>query len=296
MRPIDRVRTLHRIVGATRKTVVVDVGANPFNGKPVYALLRRAGIAKIIGFEPQPEALEALRLAAKPDEMYLPYAIGAGNEETLYVTKNSGLVSILEPDPWIANYLNPWWKRAIEVRQRIQLPTKRLDEVEEIERIDFLKIDIQGGELAVFQNARAKLASASLVQTEVPIVRYYKGQPTLGEVQAELEAQGFVAHKFVEMSAHHLDYPVALADGLPIKKSQATVGDIAFLKSPVSMVDMKDDTVQHMAILADAVLQSFDLVFRCLDELMRRNLASKEGVAEYVVHLRSTAFSDQEIS
>ena len=89
------------------------MGANPFNGKPVYALLRRAGIAKIIGFEPQPEALEALRLAAKPDEMYLPYAIGAGNEETLYVTKNSGLVSILEPDPWIANYLNPWWKRAI---------------------------------------------------------------------------------------------------------------------------------------------------------------------------------------
>lgn len=247
MRPIDRIRTLHRIVGATRKTVVVDVGANPFNGTPVYALLRRSGVAKIIGFEPQTEALEALNRAAKRDDIYLPYAIGAGRDETLHITKNSGLVSILEPDPWIADYLNPWWKRAIEVRERIQVSTRRLDEIEEIERIDFLKIDIQGGELSVFQNARVKLASAALVQTEVPIIRYYKGQPTLGEVQAELEAQGFIAHKLVEMSAHHLNYPVDLADGLPIKKSQATVADLAFIRSSVSLEDMKDDTLQHMA-------------------------------------------------
>ena len=84
MRPIDCVRALHRIVGATRKTVVVDVGANPFNGIPVYALLRRSGVARIVGFEPQTEATEALRTAAKPDETYLQYAIGEGREETLH--------------------------------------------------------------------------------------------------------------------------------------------------------------------------------------------------------------------
>jgi FkbM family methyltransferase len=291
MRPIDRIRALHRIVGATRKTVVVDVGANPFNGVPVYALLRRSGVARIIGFEPQPEALEALRSAARPDETYLPYAIGEGREETLHITKNSGLVSILEPDPWVADYLNPWWRRAIEVRERVPMMTRRLDDVEEIDQIDFLKIDIQGGELAVFQNARSKLASASLIQTEVPIIRYYRGQPTLGEVQAELEAQGFIAHKFVEMSAHHVDYPSAMAEGLPIKKSQATVADMAFLRSPAILPEMSVETLQHMTVLADSVLQSFDLVFRCLGELVRRNITKADEVKEYVALLKGTAFS-----
>lgn len=291
MRPIDRVRELHRIVRATRRTVVVDVGANPFNGKPVYALLRRSGVAKIVGFEPQPEALEALRKAAKPDETYLPYAIGAGREETLYITKNSGLVSVLEPDPWVTEYLNPWWRRAIEVRDRVPMLTRRLDDIEEIERVDFLKIDIQGGELAVFQNARSKLSSASLVQTEVPIIRYYRGQPTLGEVQAELEAQGFIAHKFVEMSAHYLDYPLSMAEGLPIKKSQATVADLAFLRNPAVLPDMSIETLQHMAVLADSVLQSFDLVFRCLGELVRRGITKSEEVQQYSALLKGTAFA-----
>jgi len=290
MRPIDRVRELHRLVRATRKTVVVDVGANPFNGTPVYSLLRRSRVAQIIGFEPQPKALEALRSAAGPDETFLPYAVGAGRDETLYVTKNSGLVSTLEPDPWIADYLNPWWRRAIEVRERLQLTTKRLDDLEEIDRIDFLKIDIQGGELAVFQNARTKLASASLIQTEVPIIRYYRDQPTLGQVQAELESQGFVAHKFVEMSAHHLDYPVALAGGLPIKKSQATVADLAFLRSPMLLDQIATETLQHMSILADSVLQSFDLVFRCLGELIRREIVQSDDTRDYVNLLRGTVF------
>jgi len=290
VRPIDRIRALHKLVQATRKTVVVDVGANPFNGTPVYAQLRKSGVAHIIGFEPQPEALEALVKAAGPNETYLPYAIGKGATETLHVTKNSGLVSILEPDPWIARYLNPWWRRAIEVHQRVPMETHRLDDLDEIEQVDFLKIDIQGGELAVFQNARSKLATAALVQTEIPIVRYYKDQPSFGAIQEELEAQGFLAHKIVETSAHHLGYPTDLAEKLPIKPSQATVSDIAFLRSPVSMESLSVDTLQHMAILADAVLHSYDLVFRCLGELVRRNVVQSGDTADYVALLRGTVF------
>lgn len=287
-RPIDRVRALHRIVKATRKTVVVDVGANPFNGTPVYAMLRRSGVARIIGFEPQPDALKALVEAAGPNEIYLPYAIGAGSQEILYVTKNSGLVSVLEPDPWIAEYLNPWWRRAIDVQRKVPMDTRRLDDLDEIDDIDFLKIDIQGGELAVFQNGRKKLSNAALIQTEVPILRYYKNQPSFGDIQNELESQGFLAHKFVEMSAHHLDYSTKLSQKLLLKKSQATVADVAFLRNPAVLADLTEETLQHMAILADSVLGSFDLVFRCLGELVSRETVRHEDVKEYVDLLRMT--------
>ncbi|OYW59464.1 MAG: hypothetical protein B7Z31_05850 [Rhodobacterales bacterium 12-65-15] len=290
MRPVDRVRTLHQLVKASRKTVVVDVGANPFNGSPVYGLLRRAGVARIIGFEPQAEALAALQQAAGPDEVYLPYAVGSGSTETLYLTKNSGLVSTLQPAPWIGRYLSPWWRKAIVVGEEASMPTVRLDDLSEIETVDFLKIDIQGGELKVFQNARRKLATTALVQTEVAILRYYQNQPTLGEVQAELEGQGFLAHKFVEISAHHVGYRGALAGKLPIRGSQATTADLAFVRDPTEMETLPLDTVQHLAILADAVLRSYDLVFRCLTELVRRGVVDAADIGAYVTLLEGTVY------
>jgi len=292
MRPVDRVRTLHNLVKASRKTVVVDVGANPFNGTPVYALLRRAGVAQIIGFEPQAEALQALLKTAGPDETFLPYAVGTGGEETLFITKNSGLVSTLEPDPWIGRYLSPWWQKAIAVKEQIAMPTVRLDDIAEIGPIDFLKIDIQGGEMKVFQHGHQKLAETALIQTEIAILRYYKGQPTLGNVQAELEGQGFLAHKFVEISAHHVGYRGRLTGKLPIRGSQATVADLAFVRDPTDMAAMPLETIQHMAVLADAVLRSYDLVFRCLTELVRRNVVDASEVADYVALLQGTVFKE----
>ncbi|PQP54937.1 FkbM family methyltransferase, partial [Mycolicibacterium austroafricanum] len=83
-----------------------------------------------------------------------------------------------------------------EVLERIPLSTHRLDDISEIEHLDFLKIDIQGGELAVFQNGRTKLADAVAIQTEVSFVTLYRDQPTMGDVDVEMRSQGFVPHCF----------------------------------------------------------------------------------------------------
>ncbi|MBN8630528.1 MAG: FkbM family methyltransferase [Rhodobacterales bacterium] len=291
MRHIDRIRYLHDLVRADRKTVVVDVGANPLGSPPIYSHLRKSGVARIIGFEPQPKALEALNAAAGPHETYLPYALGSGTEETLHLTKDSGLVSTLEPDPWIAAYLSSWWRKAIEVRETLPITTRRLDDITEIDRIDFLKIDIQGGELNVFRNAREKLGTASLIQTEIPLIRYYKDQPSFGDVQSELESQGFLAHQILQTRAHYVGYPLKLAEDFRPKASQTTVVDLAFLRNPTSMDALPLDTVQHMAILADAVLHSHDLVLRCLGELVRRQVVDAPGIGEYINLVRNTLYS-----
>lgn len=291
MRPVIRVRLLRDLLAANRPTTIVDIGANPFNGKPPYALMRRSGCCKIIGFEPQPEALAALNAVKTENETYLPYAVGTGATETLYLTRNSGLVSTLEPQPWVGEYLNPWWKRAAEVREQVRMSTRRLDDIVEITDIDFLKIDIQGGELNVFTNGRTKLASTALVQTEVAILPYYKGQPTFGDIQAEMTAQGFIAHKFAEVSAHHLGYPLRLGRGLALPPSQATVADVFYLRNPIDMAALESETIRHMALLADAVMRSFDLTLRCLGELHRRNAIGAEALETYVEALRGSGMA-----
>jgi FkbM family methyltransferase len=291
MRPVDRLRLLRDILAPSRLTTIVDVGANPLNGNPPYALMRRAGVVRIIGFEPQPDVLQILHDQAGPNETYLPYAVGSGSTETLYVTRNSGLVSTLEPEPWIGDYLNPWWRRATEIRDTVPMKTVRLDDLAEIDAVDFLKIDIQGGELAVFRGAREKLATTAVIQTEVAILSYYRNQPTFGDIQSELTGQGFLLHKFAEISGHRLGYPAKLAPGLDLTKSQVTTADVIYLRNPVDMAALDTEPLRHMALIADGVLRSYDLVLRCLGELARREVVAVSDIARYVTELEASGIA-----
>ena len=139
----------------SRLTHVVDVGANPCDGgKPPYLSMLNAGICRVTGFEPQQEALVALQRTHGPNELYLPYAVGDGSPHTLKVCRASGMTSLLEPNP-VTLGLFPSVQPFAEVIQRVSVETRRLDDIGEIEHLDLLKIDIQGGELAVFQNGKA---------------------------------------------------------------------------------------------------------------------------------------------
>lgn len=281
MKPVRRVKLLKDILNPDHVTTIVDIGANPA-GTPPYAMLRRSGCCRIIGFEPQPEAFAKLEPLKRDCETYLPYAVGDGNPATLYLTRNSGLVSTLEPETWMGGYLNRWFYGAAEVLARETIATMRLDDIAEIIHMDFIKIDIQGGELSVFESGREKMRKTAAIQCEVAILPYYKGQPGFGDIQAEMKAQGFIAHKIVEMADHLLNYPARqLAPGLALPPSQLTAVDVIFLRNPIKMADLEDELVRQMAILADAVFGSFDLTLRCLWELVSRGKVEVADAKRY---------------
>ncbi len=74
--------------------------------------------------------------------------------------------------------------------------TRRLDSISEIEELDYLKIDIQGGELDVFRHGKSKLSKAALIQAEVSFVPLCEGQTIFGDIDIELRIQGFIPHFF----------------------------------------------------------------------------------------------------
>ena len=76
----------------------MDIGANPIDGDPPYKPMLEAGLCRVTGFEPQPQALEILRKRKGKHETYLPYALGDGKEHTLHCCEASGMTSMLEPD------------------------------------------------------------------------------------------------------------------------------------------------------------------------------------------------------
>ena len=73
--------------------------------------------------------------------------------------------------------------------------TRRLDDIPETAGADFLKMDVQGGELLVLKGAEARLKDVLVVHTEVEFVPLYKDQPFFADIDGFLRARGFAFHK-----------------------------------------------------------------------------------------------------
>ncbi|MCE0504631.1 FkbM family methyltransferase [Roseivivax sp. GX 12232] len=283
------IRRLAEILAPARLTEIVDIGANPTE-LPVYMPLVAAGAARVTGFEPQPSAFAELADRQGPHERYLPHAVGDGTEGTLNVCRSGGFTSLFTPDRRAQDYLNkPRWSRMTEVRERIGIETRRLDDIAEIERLDLLKIDIQGGELAVFENGRSRLARTLAVITEVAFMPLYEDQPLLHDQMRELTGQGFQLHSFLSSAGAQMRE----AAELPLKprslSPQLLDGDALFLRDPRDMQDFSEEELKHYALIAAGALRLPDLVARCLRALIGRGALPETAFAAYTEILQGAA-------
>ncbi|WP_232011081.1 FkbM family methyltransferase [Mycobacterium shigaense] len=260
-----------------RLTDVIDVGASLSDETPPYAPMLAAGLCRVTGFEPQPDALLELQRKQGPSESYLPYAVGDGGAHTLNVCDARGCTSLLEPDPAALDAFE-YFKTYAAVTDRIGIQTTRLDDIAEIEHLDFLKIDIQGGELAVFGGGRAKLAEAVAIQTEISFVPLYNDQPGLGEVDRELRSQGFLPHCFAAVRGWPI-FPYLHPHQV---MNQLLEADIVYVRDFVRPESMTDEQLKHLALIAHHCYRSFDLALRCLMLLVQRQALAATSQERYL--------------
>ncbi len=277
----DRLDALVALLAPARRTRVVEVGANPINDNP-YAWLLAAGHCEVWGFEPEPRAFA--RLTQTETETYLPYAIGRGGPATLHVTKAASLTSLLRPSNQTATFFQRFASPGA-VMEEITLETHRLDDLDEVPPFDLMKIDVQGGELQVFEGAAGKLATALAVITEVGFVPLYEDQPLIDDQMRVLREHGFDLHKFTFLKGFSLRGGLATTLDKTAHDNQLLDGDAVFLRS-LRQPDLIDtEALKHMAILCDAVIESFDVAARCLDLLIAREAIDPNAAAAYVARL-----------
>jgi len=260
---------LHDLLAPDRLTEVVDVGASPLDGgDPPYRALLASGLCRVTGFEPQDDALAQLNATKGPNERYFPYVVGDGESHVLHICAGTGMTSLLEPDPTtlaLFDFLRPLG----EVVRRVPVTTRRLDDMDEVELLDFLKIDIQGGELSVFRSGVAKLSKAVAIQVEVSFVTLYRDQPSFGDIDLELRGQGFVPHCFAAIK--HWPIAPAVVNGDPrAAVRQLLEADIVYARDFSKPDAMSDEQLRHLAIVADHCYGSFDLALRCVMHLEQR--------------------------
>lgn len=278
-----RLRLLHDLLSPTRLTAIVDVGANPVI-TPDYEDLYESGIVRVTGFEPQPEAFRELDARQGDRARFYPYAVGDGDDHDLKVCNSTGFTSLLEPDTKTLDYLGRFhWQ--CKVKERLPVRTMRLDDIADLGEFDLLKIDIQGGELDVFRNARDAMKTCIAVMTEVAFVPLYRDQPLMDAQMGELRGQGFHLHKFMFAKALPMPSPLKATLKRRAVLNQLIDGDAVFVRDLFDLKEAPDEKLKHLALLADGCFGSFDLAVRCLSHLVERNVLAEKDCQDYLTLL-----------
>jgi 2-O-methyltransferase len=186
--------------------VIFDIGA--CEGEDSIRYAREFPNARIYAFEPVPSNMATLQrqlaaygashvrafpLAMSDERGTATFHVSSGSPEGLpksqdweYGNKSS---SLLPPAELSVHY--PWLKFELA----IEVPTETLAHfcaAHSIDRIDFIHMDVQGAELKVLHGAGELLQRVRAIWLEAESVPLYAGQPLAGEIQAFMEARGFV--------------------------------------------------------------------------------------------------------
>jgi Methyltransferase FkbM domain len=106
-----------------------------------------------------------------------------------HITQSPGFCSTLHPNAPVNAAIHSFGPLTT-VQSVEKMKTHRLDDLTELTRVDFLKIDIQGGEVAAFKGGLTKLANLLCVQTEVAFVPIYEKQPLFAQQNEILQSLG----------------------------------------------------------------------------------------------------------
>lgn len=276
----EQAQWLVDLLAPERLVEVVDIGANPIDGLPPYQSLLDAKLCRVTGFEPQDHAYQKLLQMQSSHERYLPWVVGDGHPQEFRLCVGDGFASLLEPDPEALAVFEAFAPYGV-VRGRVPTPTRRLDDIAEITHLDYLKIDIQGGELSVFENGPHKLSAAVALQTEVSFMKLYHHQPSQGEVDVYLRSLGFVPHMFAAIKK----WPIAPAryqDDPHRPFNQLLEADLVYVRDFTKPEAMSDTQLKHLALIAHMAYQSFDLAVRCIHQLQQRGSLPSGALDHYL--------------
>ncbi len=174
--------------------VVFEAGA--FNGKDTVTFAERWPKGSIFSFEPNPTRfVEVTNRAARYSHVHVTQsAVGAMNGYiAFYVCHGTGgsspsfegASSTLPPsDDMKVHYQGPV----------IQVPIIRLDDwcvKNGVDHIDFMWIDVEGGELSLLKGAKNILKKVDVIYTETNHFAFRKGMTLYPKLKAFLEKSGF---------------------------------------------------------------------------------------------------------
>jgi FkbM family methyltransferase len=265
------------------KFTMLEVGAVPLGGErePFHWLLELFPGSRVIAFEVDAGVCASLNERAPVGMRYYPTALGRRDEtRSFYLTRHPMCASLYRPNEALISLYQNFEVAYLEAESTIR--TVSLDAFirdERIGAVDFIKIDIQGAELDVFEGGVETLVSTLAIVSEVEFVLHYLDQPLFGDVCRFLDQHGIMFHKFLGLAGRALR-PIVLHND-PNFASQHIWSDAMFVRHVQRFADLDATQLLKLAVLA-FLYGSPDLAFY---GLKRYDTRHGTGLADELLRL-----------
>ena len=250
---------------------ILEVGALQMGStEPFYELLDYFPSSRIIGFEIDEHVCNKMNSESREGVEYFPFALGAKNAQApLYVTNNPMCTSLYKPkEKFLSLYHN---YEVAYLKSTEQVRINKLDDflkAQNIDRVDFIKIDVQGAELDIFKGGKNALNDVLKIVCEVEFVPLYEDQPLFGDVCNFLAKKDLMFSKFLGLAGRGLK-PIITNNNNNFA-SQHHWSDAVYIKHVQKIPQLNDRDLIKLALLA-ATYNSVDLVHYCLSFYDKNN-------------------------
>lgn len=177
--------------GIKQGGVIVDVGAN--RGQWTVRAHQFLSPSALHCFEPFPDTYSILKDRLSDLSEVIVYNVALSDEtgfKDFYVTVSDLCSSLMQP----LEEMKEYYGEVIENREVTKVNVVRLDDIELPEKIDLVKIDVQGAEISVINGALEILRKTKIVIIEANFKPHYQGGSTFFDIHKKLTSIGFFLH------------------------------------------------------------------------------------------------------
>ena len=265
---------------------MLNIGALPLKGaaEAYWQLLDDFPASSLSGVELDPTLCEELNRHAAARVRYYAGAIGKTEERRpLFKTAHSMCTSLYRPDERYADLFHDLEDARLKsVGETATVSLDRFVTDHGIGEVDFMKIDVQGAELDVFQGGANALRHVLFIVCEVEFVPIYERQPLFGDVDAWLRARGMTFHKFLGMGGRVMK-PLA-AQGSTQYPVQFMWSDAVFVRDYFALDALNGEQLLKLAVLFDI----YDSKDAALHVLRRYDATQGDDLGDiYLSHLHA---------
>jgi len=258
---------------------ILEVGAVPLGGapEPFYQLLDIFPGSQIIAFEVDKDLCEKLNKTSRPDVKFYATALGRTEEtRTFYETRAPMCCSLYEHNERLISLYNNF--EVAYLKSVGSIETVSLDHFAKqnnIGSVDFIKIDIQGAELDVFQGGHDVLNQIVAMVCEVEFIPHYIDQPLFGDVCSFLNKEDIMFHKFLGLAGRALS-PIVLGNN-PNIATQHIWSDAVFIRDIFKIPELSPHKLLKLGMLA-YLYGSSDLTYHCFQHYDKLNGTDLKGL------------------
>ena len=235
--------------------IICDIGASPIDKTKFIDELFNETFSQIIGFEPNKKEYDKLK-TKDPNKKFYNYAMGDGEDKILNICKAPGMSSFLKPN---LNYLKKFhgFEEWAQIISEEKVNTKKLNELDE--KIDFLKIDVQGYEYEVLINGLEKLNNVKVIQIETSPFPLYQGEKNSSEIMRLLENSGFMLHMFNKINTR-IFKPMVLANNETLGLNHIFQLDCVMVKNFEEINKFSEEDLTKLILIMFYSFKSYDFV------------------------------------